>query len=30
MFLGSTVRLVYRADKFTAIYERIVYTVWDP
>jgi hypothetical protein len=30
MFLGSDVRLVRKADNLTAIYEPIVYTVWDP
>jgi hypothetical protein len=30
MFLGSKVRPVRRADNFTAIYEPIVYTMWDP
>jgi hypothetical protein len=30
MFLGSKVRLVRRADKFTAICEPILYTMWDP
>jgi hypothetical protein len=30
MFLGSKMRLVRRADNLTAIYEQIVYTLWDP
>jgi hypothetical protein len=30
MFLGSKARLVRRADNLTAIYEPIVWTVWDP
>jgi hypothetical protein len=30
MSLGSKVRLVRKADNLTAIYEPIVYTVWDP
>jgi hypothetical protein len=30
MFLGSKVRLVRKADTLTAIYEPIVYTMWDP
>jgi hypothetical protein len=30
MFLGSKVRLVRGADNLTAIYEPIVYTMWDP
>jgi hypothetical protein len=30
MFLGSKVRRVRRADNLTAIYEPIVYTMWDP
>jgi hypothetical protein len=30
MFLGSKVRLVCGADNLTAIYEPIVYTMWDP
>jgi hypothetical protein len=30
MFLGSEVRRVRRADNITAIYEPIVYTMWDP
>jgi hypothetical protein len=30
MFLGSKVRLVRRADNFTAISEPIVKTMWDP
>jgi hypothetical protein len=29
MFLGSKVRPVRGADKLTAIYESIVYTMWD-
>jgi hypothetical protein len=30
MYLGSKVRRVRRADNLTAIYEPIVYTMWDP
>jgi hypothetical protein len=30
MFLGSEVRLVREADNLTAIYEPIVWTMWDP
>jgi hypothetical protein len=30
MFLGSKVRRVRKADNLTAIYEPIVYTMWDP
>jgi hypothetical protein len=30
MFLGSKVQLVRKADNLTAIYEPIVYTMWDP
>jgi hypothetical protein len=30
MFLGSKVRLVRRANKLTAIYEPIAWTMWDP
>jgi hypothetical protein len=30
MFLESKVRLVRRADNLTAIYEPIVYLMWDP
>jgi hypothetical protein len=30
MFLGIKVPRVRKADKFTAIYEPIVYTMWDP
>jgi hypothetical protein len=30
MFLGSKVWLVRRADNLTAIYEPIVWTMWDP
>jgi hypothetical protein len=30
MFLGSKVRRVRKADNLTAIYEPIVYTLWDP
>jgi hypothetical protein len=30
MFLLSKVRLVGRADNLTAIYEPIVYRMWDP
>jgi hypothetical protein len=30
MFLGSKVRPVRKADNLTAIYEPIVYTMWDP
>jgi hypothetical protein len=30
MFVVSKVRLVRRADNLTAIYEPIVYTMWDP
>jgi hypothetical protein len=30
MFLGSKVRLVRKADNLTAIYEPIVWTMWDP
>jgi hypothetical protein len=30
MFLGSEVRLVCRDDNLTAIFELIVYTLWDP
>jgi hypothetical protein len=30
MFLGSKVRLVHGADNLTAIYEPIVWTMWDP
>jgi hypothetical protein len=30
MFLGSKVLLVRGADNLTAIYEQIVYTMWDP
>jgi hypothetical protein len=29
MFLGSKVRQVRGADNLTAIYEPIVYTMWD-
>jgi hypothetical protein len=29
MFLGSKVRRVRKADSLTAIYEPIVYTMWD-
>jgi hypothetical protein len=29
-FLGSKVRLVRGADNLTAIYEPIVWTMWDP
>jgi hypothetical protein len=30
MFLGNKVRLVRKADNLTAIYEPIVWTMWDP
>jgi hypothetical protein len=30
MFLESKERRVRRADKLTAIYEPIVWTMWDP
>jgi hypothetical protein len=30
MFLGGKVRLVRGADNLTAIYEKIVWTMWDP
>jgi hypothetical protein len=30
MFLGSKVRLVRKADNLIAIYEPIVYIMWDP
>jgi hypothetical protein len=30
MFLGSKVLRVREADNLTAIYEPIVYTMWDP
>jgi hypothetical protein len=30
MFLGSEVRRVRKADNLTAIYEPIIYTMWDP
>jgi hypothetical protein len=30
MFLGSKVRLVGKADNFSAISEPIVHTIWDP
>jgi hypothetical protein len=30
MFLGSKARLLRGADNLTAIYEQIVYTLWDP
>jgi hypothetical protein len=30
MFLGSKVRPVLKADNLNAIYEPIVYTMWDP
>jgi hypothetical protein len=30
MVLGSKVRPVRGADNLTAIYEAIVYTMWDP
>jgi hypothetical protein len=30
MFLGTKVRLVRGADNLAAIYEPIVYTMWDP
>jgi hypothetical protein len=29
MFLGNKVRLARRADNLSAIYEPIVYTMWD-
>jgi hypothetical protein len=30
MFLGSKVRRVRKGDNLTAIYEPIVWTMWDP
>jgi hypothetical protein len=30
MFVGSKVRRVRKANNLTAIYEPIVYTMWDP
>jgi hypothetical protein len=30
MFVGSKIQLVCGADNLTAIYEPIVYTMWDP
>jgi hypothetical protein len=30
MFVGSKVRRVRKADNVTAIYEPIVYAMWDP
>jgi hypothetical protein len=30
MFLGSKVLLVRKADNLAAIYEPIVWTMWDP
>jgi hypothetical protein len=30
MFMGSKVRRVRKADNLTAIYELIVYSMWDP